>query len=309
MYWFIVNPNSCYGLGAKIWKKLERYLKCSGVSYEVRVTEGVGDARRFAEEITRYGQDAAPVIVVVGGDGTMNETLDGLVFEKTVTLGYIPAGTGNDLRRSLRLPCSPIRGLKRVLNPRRYQYIDYGVLSYGEDARQHRRFAVSCGIGLDAAVSHHLLDVRSRKRRRLMRAHRVSYILSGIRQTFFAHPVKGYLILDGVRKVEFNHIYFISSHIHPFEGGGFKFAPQADYADGKLELCVVHSSSKYQLFPAMIDAWFRHMGHRRGIRFYDCHEVQIHTERPMPVHVDGESCFCQTDIHLRCIERKLRMIV
>lgn len=309
MYWFIVNPNSRYGQGAKIWKRLERYLKDSGVSYEVRVTEGVGDARRFAEEITRYGRDTDPVIVVVGGDGTMNETLDGLAFDKNITLGFISAGTGNDLRRSLRLPASPVRALKRVLNPRCHQYIDYGVLSYGEDARQHRRFAVSCGIGLDAAVSHQLLDIKRKKKRNLLTIYQLSYILAGIKQILFSRPVKGYLILDGVRKVEFNHIYFISSHIHPFEGGGFKFAPQADFTDGKLEVCVVHSSSKYQLLPAMIDAWLRHMGHRRGIRFYDCHEVQIHTDRPMPVHVDGESCYYQTDIHLHCIEKKLRMIV
>ena len=51
------------------------------------------------------------------------------------------------------------------------------------------------------------------------------------------------------------------------------------------------------------------MGHHRGVRFYRCKEMAVHVDRPLPVHVDGESCFCQTDIHLRCVEKKLRMIV
>lgn len=117
------------------------------------------------------------------------------------------------------------------------------------------------------------------------------------------------MVLDGVKKVEFNHIYFIASHIHPFEGGGFRFAPKADYSDGYLEVCVVHNAAKRRLVPILLDALFGRMGHHRGVRFYGCREVQIHTERPMPVHVDGESCFAQTDIHLRCVEKKIRMMV
>lgn len=308
MYYFIVNPNARRGMGGKIWAKLERQLDHAGTEYKVCMTEKPGDARAYAEAITENCRDPR-IVIAVGGDGTVNEILDGLSFAGQVTLGYIPAGSGNDLARSLKLPRSPKRCLKKVLNPRYHKCMDYGVVSYGEDEREHRRFMVSCGIGLDAAVCHALLDARSKKKPRLFRPGRISYMLLGLKELFLAYPVGGYLLLDGVKKVEFNHIYFVSAHIHPYEGGGFRFAPQADCTDGKLEVCVVHHSTKPNLLPVLADAWFGRTGHHRGVRFFSCRELQIHLEHPMPVHVDGESCYCQQDIHLQCIEKKIRMMV
>lgn len=307
MYYFIVNPNARRGLGEKIWRKLERRIQHSGIEYEVLLTGAQGDARKIAAELTEDSTQPC-TIIAVGGDGTVNEILDGMSFDGQVTLGYIPTGSGNDLARSLRLPRSPKRCLNRVLKPKYHRLLDYGILSYEKEAPVYRRFAVSSGIGLDAAVCHNLLDSARKNRPRLFGG-RVRYVLLGIWQLVCAKPAKGYLVLDGVKKVEFNHIYFISSHIHPFEGGGFKFAPKADYSDGLLEVCVVHNSLKYRLIPLLLDALLGRMGHHRGVRFYRCREVSIHVDRPMPVHVDGESCYCQTDIHLRCVEKKLRMMV
>lgn len=306
MYYFIVNPNARRGSGEKIWKKLEHRVRSSGIEYEVRLTRAQGDAKRLAAELTAGARPCT--IIAVGGDGTINEILDGISFDGQVTLGYIPAGSGNDLARSLRLPRNPARCLKRILNPRYYRLMDYGILSYEKEGPVYRRFAVSSGIGLDAAVCHDLLDSARKNRPKLFQG-RVRYVLLGIRQLMLAKPVKGYLVLDGVKKVEFNHIYFISSHIHPFEGGGFKFSPKADYSDGQLEVCVVHNTSKCRLVPLMVDALVGRVKQHRGVRFYRCKEVSIHVDRPLPVHVDGESCYCQTDIHLRCVEKKLRMMV
>ena len=115
-------------------------------------------------------------------------------------------------------------------------------------------------------------------------------------------------MLDGVQKVEFNHIYFISAHIHPYEGGGFRFAPGADPCDGKLTVCVIHHGKKRKLIPVLVDAFLGRRTKRPGLRNYVCSEVEIHMDRPMTVHTDGEICPSQKDIHIRCIPQKLRMI-
>lgn len=315
MYHFIVNPSSNRGHGEKVWRKLECRLKRSGIEYEGLITHAPGDAMIFASRLTK-GNKKPCTIVAVGGDGTVNEILNGLSFEGQVLFGYIPAGSGNDFARSLKLPRSPGRCLKKILNSRCHVWLDYGVLSYENGSPIHRRFAVSSGLGLDAAVCHTLVESRSRRTasgRKKRTGPKVSgkliYILPGLWQFFKAAPVKGYLLLDGTKKVEFNHIYFISAHIHPFEGGGFRFAPKADGADGLLEICVVHNSSKRGLLPVLADALLGKAVHHKGVRFYGCREVWIHVERPMPVHADGEDCYCQTDIHLRCIEKRLQVIV
>lgn len=308
MYYFIVNPNARRGFGAKIWKKLEHQLRQSGIEYEALLTRRQGDARSLARQLTENCREPR-VIVAVGGDGTVNEILDGLCLDCQVTLGYIPTGTGNDLARSLKLPRHPGRCLRKVLNPKYYQNVDYGILSYGEDAPVYRRFAVSSGIGFDAAVSQELTEFRNRGIHLLFHPGRLSYIFFGLKRFLFASPVKGYLLLDDVKKVEFNHIYFISFHIHPYEGGGFRFAPKADSGDGMLEVCVAHNGSRRLLFSMLLDAFLGRANRHRGVHFYSCREVKVHVDRPMPVHVDGEDCMSQSDIHLRCVEKKLRIMV
>lgn len=307
MYYFIVNPNASGGRSNRIWKRMERQLNHLAIPYEAFLTEKPLDAMACAARLTE-GCREPRVIIAVGGDGTMNEVLDGLSFGGPVTLGYIPAGSGNDLARSLKLSGRPSKCLKKILNPRYYKLLDYGVLSYG-DEMEHRRFMVSAGIGMDGAVCHTLAC--SKMKRTLNRLHlgKLSYWAAGIRQLILAYPVKGYLLLDGIQRVELNHIYFISAHIHAYEGGGFKFAPAADPCDGKLTLCVVHHGWKLKLIPFLVRSVLGHHKKYRGVRCYQCAEVEIHMERPMPVHVDGESCMNQKDIHLRCIQGKIRMIV
>ena len=307
MYYFIVNPNASGGRSNKIWKRMERQLNHLEIPYKAFLTEKPLDAAAYAAGLTD-GCREPRVIITVGGDGTINEVLDGLAFCGPVTLGYIPTGSGNDLARSLRLPRRPFRCLKKILNPKYHKLLDYGVISYGEKM-EHRRFMVSAGIGMDGAVCHNLECSGMKQVLNRLRMGKLSYWAAGIRQLITAYPVKGYLLLDGSQKVELNHIYFISAHIHAYEGGGFKFAPAADPCDGKLTLCVVHHSGKIKLLPFLVSSLLGHQKKYRGVRCYQCREVEIHTERPMPVHADGESCMSQKAVHIRCIQGKVRMIV
>lgn len=308
MYCFIVNPNSGSGKGKKIWRRLEKQLNHTGEEYEAYLTEKPGDAVKMAAYLTE-GCKESGIIVVVGGDGTVNEVLNGLAFCGPVTLGCIPVGSGNDLAKSLKLPKRPGRCLKKILDPRYHKLLDYGVLSYGNEEVAHRRFVVSAGTGFDAAVCQNLLSFRVKDVLNKVHLGKVNYILAGLKQLLTAHPTKGYLLLDGVQKVEFNHIYFISAHIHPYEGGGFKLAPKAMPSDGSLDICVVNNVTKRKLISILINAYLGNQTGYRGVRHYTCREAEIHTDKIMPVHVDGESCFCQKDLQIRCIEKKVRFII
>ena len=114
MYYFIVNPHSSNGRGERIWKKLEKLLKDWKVEYQCFITEKPGDAKKIARFLTE-GVKEPRTITAVGGDGTVNEILDGLLFCGPVTFGYIPTGSGNDLARSLRFPQDPKKCLKKIL--------------------------------------------------------------------------------------------------------------------------------------------------------------------------------------------------
>ncbi len=307
MYYFIINPASRSGYGYLVWKRVEKHLIRLSEEYEAYLTEGPGQASQYARTLTEHCGESR-VLVVIGGDGTMNEVLDGMNLSSFVTLGYIPAGWGSDLAAGLRLSHFPVRGLCRILNPRSVRQLDYGVITYGDDVLKHRRFVVSAGMGLDGAVCHRLLYSRIRGFFNRLHMHKIPYVVTGFLQCLKTRPVKGYILLDGTKRVEFNNIYFVSVQLQSSEGGGFRFAPRADCSDGSLDVCVVSHSSRRQVFGILWRAYWKR-SHNRGIRSYSCREVQIHTERPLAVHVDGESCQYQSDIDIRCIERKVSMIV
>lgn len=138
-------------------------------------------------------------------------------------------------------------------------------------------------------------------------ARSLSYILAGLGQILKCRPCKGYIILDGVRRVEFNHIAFVACHIQPYEGGGFKLAPGADGSSGRLTVCVASHASKRKLLSVFFEA-FKGGRRQKGIRCYQCGEAVIHTERLLPVHVDGECCGMHGDLQVSCVPRKVRVV-
>ena len=306
MFYFIVNPNSGRGKGLTVWNRTKKYLHKKNLDYEVYFTAEQGDAREKARELTE-APEGPLYLVTIGGDGTVNEVIDGAILRSDVVFGFLPAGSGNDLGKGLGLSSNIKKDIRRVLSDGKVEKLDYGVLSCG-DSGCIRRFVVSSGIGFDAAVCHSLLHGRKEGCSSICKKGRLGYLLTGIREFLSARPVRGYIILDDSRKVEFNHILFISAHICPCEGGGFRFAPAADPRDGRLSICVVSTRNKLKLVMALLRARSRSLRQQNGVRFFECRELRIHTDRPMAVHTDGESCKYQTDLSLRCVPGQIKLV-
>ena len=308
MYYFIVNPHSGCGSGLKTWQKIEKILTRKGIEYEAFLTGSAGEAKNFAAELTAGAEDDK-TIVVVGGDGTFSDVLNGLCLDSAVTLGYVPVGVGNDLARSLRLPSSPARCMKRIFRAKNVRPIDYGVITYGQESSKHRRFIVSAGMGLDADMSWREDNAALKPLLSRLRLNRVGGLCAKAGAFFRAKPCRGYIILDGVKRVEFNNIYFVSAQLQPYECSGLRFAPYAVDSDGRLEVCVMSHSSRRDVGNMLLAARAGKT-YLRGLRIYQCRDLEIHTEEPVMFHADGESTgerIC--DLSVGCIERKVRMIL
>ena len=105
-YHFIVNPKSRSGMGEMIWTMIEPELKKRRVDYQRYLTEKRRHAEKIAAGITADEQEH--MIVVLGGDGTVNEVINGIRIPEKVTLGYIPIGSSNDFARGLNIPKDPM---------------------------------------------------------------------------------------------------------------------------------------------------------------------------------------------------------
>ena len=97
-YYFIVNPGSRTGRGKGIWNSLEDKVKAAGIEYEVFCTKKAGDATEYAKKICEEHPEMKRIIMV-GGDGTANESINGLENYGHFELGYVPTGSSNDLAR------------------------------------------------------------------------------------------------------------------------------------------------------------------------------------------------------------------
>ena len=149
MYYFIVNPGSRSGNGKKVWKTVEELLDQEETEYRVYFTSYRYHATKLAQEITSRKERLT--LVAVGGDGTVNEILNGIRDFSLVTFAYIPTGSSNDFARALGLPSDTAAAVRNILHPSYFRRIDLGKVSLGE---REQLFAVSCGCGYDAAICH-----------------------------------------------------------------------------------------------------------------------------------------------------------
>lgn len=306
MYYFIVNPNSKCGRGLAVWEAIQQDIQKADlqIDYEVYMTTKPGDAREFSRRLTGNGREKK-TITVIGGDGTLNEVVDGTCMNcDNISIAYIPTGATNSFARSLKLEQNLKKRLKQLELVKTGEAVDYGVLNCADG---NRRFVGSAGIGFDAALSKDLLD-EALRRKMSGRGGFLTYLSVILHEIALAKPSRGYIELDGEKRLEFNNILFISAHIQPYEGGGgFKLAPGADCRDGKIDLCVVSCRNKFRLISIMLSALTGNHMRMSGVHTYRCRSVKIHTEASLPVHTDGESCGSQTDITLNCVPRKLKM--
>ena len=151
MYHFIANPNARSGQGLALWEKIKLKLIAEHIDYQIHFTHHRHHATEIAAELTASGDPVT--IVVLGGDGSVDEVICGLQNLSLVTLGYIPIGSGNDFGRGLALPSDTMKALDLVLHSEQTRKINLGVLHYHDKVH---RFAVSSGIGYDAAICHQL---------------------------------------------------------------------------------------------------------------------------------------------------------
>lgn len=307
MYYMIINPASRSGKGMKIWKnQVEPVLQSRGIAYRPFFSEKRGDTIRIAGEITSAAQDPLSLIIL-GGDGTMNEALQGLKDPNLVTLGYIPTGSSNDLARDLNIPLQAADAMDLILHAGTPQPMDLGTVTYQDG--QTRRFAVSCGIGFDAAVCEEALGT-SRIKHTLNRLGlgKLTYLGIALKQLFTAKAVSGTLTLDEGNPVDIGNMLFTACMLHRFEGGGFMFAPDADDQDGILNICAVGDLPKPLILLALPTAFSGKHYRFDGITPYKVKKITIETTLPLWVHTDGEVSRKSSRITVTCEKNATRMI-
>ncbi len=315
MLYIIVNPASKSGLGRKRFELLKNEFNKNHIVYEVFFTEkkfGAGKCvKTILERIDRDKTDN-PVIAVLGGDGTVNETVNALYPRTDVTIAYLPTGSSNDLARALEISPDPVEFVKQYRawqTKNRNRDTDLGMLTdETSPAKKKRAFAVSCGIGLDAAVCKEtncsvVKDILNR-----FHLGKLSYVAVAVKQIISAKQTSCDITLADQSSHHFEKVLFIVTIIHPYEGGGIKMAPMADGNDGLFDVMVVSGLHPLRAFYLLPMAFFGKHVNSRCVHFFKTESLTIHTKDAMTVHVDGEYAGELKQIQLNCQKNMLSFI-
>lgn len=306
MYHIIVNPKSSSGRGARIWTQVRRELVRSKIPFDAVLTRSRGHAVRLSAKLTGQGWDNADTLVVVGGDGTLNEVLDGICLSSSVTVGYIPTGSGNDFARGTGMSADPMTALEHILHPSTVGLIDVGQVS---SPHRRDRFAISTGIGFDAAICHAALS--SPVKNALNRFHlgKLTYAALALR-IFFTCPLTDLTVsFDHGNPIHFSRVYFAAVMNLPYEGGGLKFCPHARRDDGMLDVLIVSGVSRLHAAVLLLAAFAGKHTHLPGSRLFRCRSMNLKSSLPLPVHTDGESAGIQSELFVTLEQTPIRIIL
>jgi YegS/Rv2252/BmrU family lipid kinase len=231
---FIVNPAAAGGRALRVWRDLESEAARLAGPLDVRVSSGPGDASRLARDAAQRTR----VIVAVGGDGTVNEVVNGLVADDRAVrpdcaLGIIAMGTGRDLARTLRLPADPRAQLVRVVTGTDHR-LDIGKVRFTEGA--------GCGVRYYANVaSFGLSGVTDR----MMNGSRLRWlpgkiafqvaVLQAVVQ--YRNTAVRWQVDDGPWQHATVKVAAVCNGRH--FGGGMRIAPNAALDDGLFDCIVI----------------------------------------------------------------------
>jgi diacylglycerol kinase (ATP) len=240
-WFFIVNPNAGSRKGVRDWPKISKMIREAGIPHETALTTHRGHAILLASEAVVKGYRQ---IAVIGGDGTLNEAVNGIFNQQTadpkeILLGMIPVGTGNDWCRSFNIPFDYKKSIE-VLSRGKTFVQDVGkVIHYYHDKPETRYFVNVAGMGYDALVAKKTNVLKEKGK-----GGQLTYIYFVFASLFQYNFMEAVIEVDG-ETVFKGEIFSMNVGICKFNGGGMKQVPFAVPDDGLLDVTLIKKAPKY----------------------------------------------------------------
>ena len=299
----VVNPVAGGGRGPGEWAAIGGILDRHGIRHQTIFTESPGHAMDLTRHLVERG---ARRFLVGGGDGLLNEVVNGLFTQSAidpgaVTLACLPRGTGNDWSRTFGLPVDPAAAAAVIASGRTFEQT-IGRVIYHEDGVERSRFFLNlCGVGFDAAVSRRLASNRAAGPvGPLKYQYHLLAALAGY------HPTRMTVRLDGREICE--QVLSLAVGIGRYNGGGMKQLPHAVPGGGLLALTVIRPVSwlrAVRVLPRLYDGSFVGLPE---ITTATASRVEVDSAPDCAVEADGET-LGGGPFRFEIVPRRLRVVI
>lgn len=305
VFHIVVNPAGASGKAWKLYQSLEPLFHVTEYKlHKSTRTKGIGDICR---ELTSRGEETA--LVIIGGDGTMNEAVNGIADFARTRVAFVPCGTGNDLERDMDIPKNKDDIILRMLDGEVKRTTDIGELTFhGSDGDIVRKFNISSDIGFGAATCAYANRSKLKPLLNRIGLGKLIYLIEAVKVCFTAKPATVEIICDG-KKTSYSQCLCAIAMNHCYEGGGFKFCPNADFTDGKLDLCVGDGLSHPEFLRMLPNAYKGTHLRLRGISELRGERFEMRSAEPLWVHTDGEVLGRSDHVSMRILPEKLRLMI
>ena len=276
----IVNPVAGAGRTAKKWPQIMARLQSIGLRFEHDLTEAPGHARELARSAADRGYE---LVVSVGGDGTINEVVNGLYDAGNIAdvmLGIIGTGTGHDYIRTIGIPWAYQEACQCLKSPKKF-VVDVGVIEYFVDGQMVKRLFVNfAGLGFDAEI----VKATTQKYKALNST--ASYLTGLFTALLFYKNKEVTLIVDG--EVSERKVCTVLVSNGKYGGGGMLAAPDAELTDGLLDVLIIGDLSKPDLLWSLPRVYKgTHLTHPK-VTMKRAKEIEIQSTEAVSLQVDGE---------------------
>lgn len=298
----IYNPAAGKGSAGKKLPSVEALLKERGFAYDLALTVGPGHAQTLAGQAAEEGRD---LVIAAGGDGTVNEVINGLMEARTngrgrPALGVLPVGRGNDFAFGVGIPQDTRQACDTlVANQRRA--IDIGRVT-GGDYPGGRYFGNGIGLGFDTVVGFEAAKIRY-----LQGA--ASYLAALVKTIFLYARAPVYEVdIDG--QIERRPFLMVSVMNGRRMGGAFLMAPDGHPGDGSFDLCLAGSVSQARILPLALKFLSGQQGGHPAVRMQRGRQVRIRAlDGTIPAHADGETlCAAGLSLAVELAEGALQVV-
>lgn len=295
----IINPKAKSGTNQSIEQMLSEMFSSHYLDIEKTNYPG------HATEITRQAvQDNVDIIIVAGGDGTVNEVLNGLEGRK-IPLGVIPSGTANDLASQHRIP-SNISSACEIIHQQCIKHVD---LIYVNG----QYYATAGGIGLPSEVARIANKIKndyplSRLLAKILgsKLYILALICAFMKKNVFGNS----LVIYGKKRLEKVYALFLMFNNQPFLGKNFLVSPDAINDDGMIDICLVEHPKKHMMILKVLLKILsgKHIN-MPIVKTWTTNELKVKTEKPTTFLADGELYQNISEFRIRIIPQALSLII
>jgi YegS/Rv2252/BmrU family lipid kinase len=280
----IVNPNAGNGKGEKDWDKISDLLTKEIVDYTVNFTERKGHAIQLTIEALEAGFRK---IITVGGDGTLNEVVNGVFSSKSckstdITLSLIPVGTGNDWGRMFGIPLDYSKAVKIISEGKRMLH-DVGLISFYNGSEKINRYFINiAGMGFESVVVK-----KTNFQKDNGHGGKLIYFYNLLTSLLSYKNTMARIIIDG-KETQAN-VFSINIGNGRYCGGGMRQTPDALPDDGLLDLTVINGMGKFEIIRNLKILYDGTILSHPKIEGYKCKNIMVNSDSIMYIEADGES--------------------